>query len=163
MIDAAPVEQSGFDTDGVLGRRLIAWLIDVLLVSLLAVALHLLLAVLGLVTFGLGWTLFALMPLLPFGYSFFSLASRHAATPGQRLMHLVVREHSTGRRPTPLEAFVSTALFFISLGFPPLFLIAMVAPRHRTLHDLCSGLLMVHEQPLTVRHGAWNINTGRTA
>ena len=163
MIDAVPVTHPLFDTDGVLGRRLVAWLIDVVLVTVLAIVLHLVLAVLGLVTLGLGWSLLALMPLVPFLYSFLSLASRHAATPGQRHMGLVVREHSTGRRPSTLEAFVSTALFFLCLGFPLLFVIAVLNRRHRTLHDLLSGLVMVHAQPLTVRHGAWNMNTGRTA
>jgi uncharacterized RDD family membrane protein YckC len=106
--------------------------------------------------------LLVLMPLVPFAYAFGFLASRAAATPGQLVMGLTVVEHVTGRRPTPFEAFVSTAMFVFSFTFLPLFLVALVAPRHRTLHDLVSGLLVVRARPLTGRAGAWNMTGGET-
>jgi uncharacterized RDD family membrane protein YckC len=156
-VGAAPY----FDTESVLGRRVIAWLVDLVLVSLLIGLLDAVLAVLGFVTFGIGWALLWLMPLVPFAYSFLSLASRHAATPGQRLLGLTVVEHSTGRRPTAFEALVSTLVFVALLAtIAPLFLIALLTPRNRAPQDLIAGLLMVRQAPLTVRHGAWNMAPG---
>jgi uncharacterized RDD family membrane protein YckC len=162
MIDLPLEDTTLLDLSGVLERRLVAWLIDVVCVTVLCAVLHAFLAVLGLLTFGLGWLLLALLPLVPFAYAFGFLASRFAATPGQMLMQLTVIEHVTGRRPTPLEAFVSTAMFVFSFTFVPLFLVALVAPRHRTLHDLVSGLLVVRARPLTARAGAWSMAGGKT-
>ena len=150
-------------TEFVLRKRVLAWLLDVLMVAVLLGVLHLALGLLGLLTFGLGWTLYPLLPLVPFLYSFGSLAGRHAATPGQRLMGVAAVHHLTGQRPTVLEAFVSTAVFWLSLGFAPLLLIGLVTARHRTLHDLLSGLVFIRTPPLTVRRGAWNMTPGRAA
>jgi uncharacterized RDD family membrane protein YckC len=162
MIELPPTDPALLDTGGVLERRLIAWVADLVIIAILVAVLHFALAILGLLTFGLGWLLLALLPLVPFAYAFGFLASRSAATPGQMVMGLTVVDHVSGRRPTPLEAFVSTALFCISFTFVPLFLVALVTPRHRTLHDLVSGLLVVRAPPLTARVGAWNMPGGRT-
>jgi uncharacterized RDD family membrane protein YckC len=162
MIDRAPTDPALLDTGGVLERRLIAWLLDLVGIAIVVAVLHFVLAIVGLLTFGLGWLLLALLPLVPFAYAFGFLASRYAATPGQMLMGLTVVEHASGRRPTPLEAFVSTAMFCFSFTFAPLFLVALVTPRHRTLHDLVSGLLVVRAAPLTARVGVWNMPGGRT-
>lgn len=150
-------------TEGVLGRRLLAWLADVLLVALLMAVLHLLLGIVGLLTLGLGWGLFALTPLVPFAYSFLFLASRHAATPGQQLLGLAVLHDQTQRRPTALEALVSTALFWISLGVPLLLLVPLLNRRHRTLHDLASGLAMVRTGAAAPAGGVWNMSGPRAA
>jgi uncharacterized RDD family membrane protein YckC len=53
-------------------------------------------------------------------------------------------------------------MFCFSFTFAPLFLVALVTPRHRTLHDLVSGLLVVRAAPLTARVGVWNMPGGRT-
>jgi uncharacterized RDD family membrane protein YckC len=167
---ASPISAS---TEDVLRRRLIAWLIDALIVGVLLVLLHFALLVVGLLTLGIGWLLIGLLPAVPFAYSFAGLASRYAATPGQSAMGLTVVHHISGARPTPLEAFVSTALFYVSLTFAPILLIALVSARHRTLHDMVSGLLVVRgaageiptsvKPPLTEPHGVWNMPGGTTA
>ncbi len=159
MIDSQDVAAVPFNTTDVLGRRLVAWLIDAVLVLMLVVVLDAVLAVLGLITFGLGWTLFALTPLVPFCYAWVFLASRRAATPGQQFLGLMVVEHLSGRRPTALEAFVSTAVYVLSITFlAPVLLLALVTPRNRAPQDVLSGLVMVRRQPLTARHGAWNMS-----
>lgn len=164
MIEAISADPAILTTEGVLKRRLIAWLIDVVLVTVLVAVLYAVLAIVGLVTFGLGWALFAVVPVVPFAYAFGFLASGSAATPGQSLMGLYVVEHTTGRRPTALEALVSTAVFLVLLTtIAPVLLLALVAPRHRAPQDILSGLLMVHRDPLTTRRGVWNMSQRPTA
>lgn len=130
-------------TDGVLGRRFVAWFVDLLLVGVLVAVLHLALAIFGVLTLGLGWALLPAVAVVPFLYSFGFLASRHAATPGQHWLGLRVVQEATGLRPTPLEALVSSVVFWLSLGVPVLFLAVLFNRRHRTLHDLAGGLVMV--------------------
>ncbi len=128
----------------VLGRRVLAWLIDVLIVAVVLVVLHLFLAVLGLVTFGLGWTLYVLMPAVPFFYTAGFVASAAAATPGMRLVGIRVMENTRMSRPTPAEAVVWTLLYIASMTvFAPILLVALFTRDHQTLHDILTGLAVV--------------------
>ncbi len=131
-------------TREVLGRRVLAWVIDVVILAGVLIFLHLFLGVLGLVTFGLGWILYVLLPAVPFVYSAFFVGSSLSATPGMRLVGIRVGEHDTLRRPTPLEAVVWTALYVASMSvFAPILLVALFTRENRTLHDILSGLVVV--------------------
>jgi hypothetical protein len=55
---------------GVRLRRCLGWLIDLMLVGGLIAAVFGSFLLLGLVTFGLGWQLFGLVPLVPFAYHY---------------------------------------------------------------------------------------------
>ena len=150
-------------TDSVLSRRVIAWLIDAVFLTVLLAVLHVAVLIVGLLTLGAGWTLWPILPVVPFIYAWAFLASAQAATPGQRLMGVCVVEHLTNRRPTTLEALISTALFTISLAIAPILLVALVSRRHRTLHDLVSGLVVIHADPLTLTAGGWNMSPSRSS
>jgi uncharacterized RDD family membrane protein YckC len=138
-------------TDGVLGRRILAWLIDALLVAVLLAILYATLAVLGLVTFGLGWLLFAVLPAVPFAYTFLFVATQ-AATPGQRALGLCLAEHTTLRPPTPVEALVWAALYAVFVTFlAPVLLLALITPRNRAPHDVLAGLLLLRSDLIAGR------------
>jgi uncharacterized RDD family membrane protein YckC len=148
-------------TEGVLIRRVFAWLIDVLLIGLICVALWFALMLFGLVTLGLGLPLLGILPFVPFCYHMLFLAGPASATPGQSALGLVVRRNDDLGRPTPVQALVSTLLFYATLATSGLLLlIALFTVRRRTLHDLISGLVVVRTRALTGSPASWNMHGG---
>jgi uncharacterized RDD family membrane protein YckC len=153
-----------FLTGGVLSRRCVAWVIDIVLIVLLVWVLWWLMIFVGLLTFGLGWGAIGMLPFVPFCYHFFSLLGAASATPGQRMMGLTVRRNEDFGPPTALQAFISVLGFYLTLATSGvLLLVALFTIRHRTLHDLVSGLVVVRVQALTAPGGGWNIYGGASA
>jgi uncharacterized RDD family membrane protein YckC len=148
-------------TEGVLIRRMFAWLIDVLLIALIMVALWFALMLFGLLTLGLGLPLLGILPFVPFCYHMLFLAGPPSATPGQSALGLVVRRNDDFGHPTPVQAAVSTLLFYVTLATSGLLLlVALFTVRRRTLHDLLSGLVVVRARALTGGFGSWNMQGG---
>jgi uncharacterized RDD family membrane protein YckC len=148
-------------TEGVLGRRILAFLVDAVLVTVLCGALFVVLLALGLLTLGLSMPLLGLLPCVPVAYNWLSLASPLQATPGQRLLGLVVVRAADLAPPTVLEALVWTVGFVVTVSLGAIWLaVALVAPRHRTLHDIVSGLVVVRSRALTAPAPVWNPPSG---
>jgi uncharacterized RDD family membrane protein YckC len=151
-------------TAGVMSRRCVAWVIDVVLIALLIAVLGWVLFMFGLLTFGLGWGAMSVLPFVPFCYHFFSLLSVASATPGQRMVGLTVRRNDDLGPPTGLQAFLSVLCFYLTLATSGLLLVvALFTIRHRTLHDLVSGLVVVRVEALTAQGGGWNMYSGASA
>jgi uncharacterized RDD family membrane protein YckC len=135
------------DTDlieGVIARRVVSWLVDLVVIGLLISALSLSLLVGWLLTLGITLPALGLLPLVPFLYHALFLASSLSATPGQRLFGLVVRRSEDCGRPLPVQAVCSTLLFYLTLALGVVWLaIACLTVRRRILHDLLSGLVVV--------------------
>jgi uncharacterized RDD family membrane protein YckC len=148
-------------TEGVLTRRVFAWLIDVLLIALIMVALWFTLVLFGLLTLCLGLPLLGILPFVPFCYHMLFLAGPPSATPGQSALGLIVRRNDDLGRPTPVQAVVSTLLFYATLATSGLLLlVALFTVHRRTLHDLLSGLVVVRSRALTRGLGSWNMQGG---
>jgi len=151
---------------GVLCRRCFGWLTDLVLVAMLVGALWSSLLLLGLVTFGLGWWFLGLVPLVPFAYHCLFLTAHMSATPGQALFGLLVRRDDDLGPPTLPQAVISTLVFYLTLATTGLLLlVALFTRRHRTLHDLVSGLVVVrrhawHDWALTTGAASWNMHPG---
>ncbi|HUB12157.1 MAG TPA: RDD family protein [Acetobacteraceae bacterium] len=164
MIFRAPFPDDAALTQGVMSRRVVAWFIDVVLIVLLLVGLWLGLMVFGILTLGLGFGAMSVLPFVPFCYHFLSLISPLSATPGQHWLGLVVLDNASFVRPNALQAVISTLVFYLTLATSGLLLlVALVTIRHRTLHDLISGLVVVRIetlQPLTPPFGYGNIPGG---
>jgi uncharacterized RDD family membrane protein YckC len=130
--------------EGVMTRRVFAWLIDVILIALIFSILWVFLLMFGLLTLGLGFGAMALLPAVPFLYHFLSLLRSASATPGQALLGLTVRRDEDLGPPTGLQALIFTAVFYLTMATSGLLLlIALFTVRHRTLHDLASDLVVV--------------------
>jgi uncharacterized RDD family membrane protein YckC len=146
---------------GVLSRRCAAWLLDVLVLMILTGGLWFVLLMFGLATLGLGFGAMGLLPLVPFLYHFISLMSGASATPGQQICGLTVRREADLGPPTALQALISVILYYLTLATSGLLLvIALFTVRHRTLHDLLSGLVVVRVramEALTKPAGVWNM------
>lgn len=83
---------------GVLTRRVVAFLIDVVVISIPIILAVIFISIFGLVTFGLGWGLFWLISpatvIWPIVYYGMSLGGPHSATWGMRMMDLQLRTFS---------------------------------------------------------------------
>ncbi len=154
---APPFQDATALTRGVLSRRCLAWLVDVVLIACLTAVGWVALFTFGLLTLGLGMPLLGLLSLVPFCYNFVFLAGM-AATPGQALLGLrVLRDDDLGR-PSGLQALLSTLLYYLTLATSGLLLlVALFTARHRTLHDLLSGLVVVRARALTAAPASWNM------
>jgi uncharacterized RDD family membrane protein YckC len=161
MSFGSPYLDDDFLTGGVMSRRCVAWVIDVFLIAMLIWVLWWILLMFGLLTLGLGFGAMSILPFVPFCYHFFSLLGTASATPGQRLMGLAVRRNDDLGPPTGLQAFLSVLLFYLTMATSGLLLVvALFTTRHRTLHDLVSGLVVVRVQALTAQGGGWNMYGG---
>ena len=118
----------------------------------------------GLLTLGLGFPLLGVLPFVPFCYHVLFLAGPSSATPGQRDDGADGAAQRRSRPPDALQAVISTLVFYLTLATSGLLLlVALFTDRHRTLHDLVSGLVVVRAeamQPLTPPFGYGNIAGG---
>lgn len=135
--------------EGVLWRRVAAYLVDLVCIGVLAIVVWCVFAVLWLVSFGLlGPLLWFLFGLLPLAYHTLLLSGRHSATFGMRWFDLELRS-VTGERPGFLQALVQTAFFYLTVAMTCslVLLFALFNRRSRTLHDFLSGTVMVRTLP----------------
>ncbi|MEZ5913201.1 MAG: RDD family protein [Paracoccaceae bacterium] len=121
-------------------KRLIAWLVDTLLVALLT------LLIVPFTAFTAIFFLPALFLTVGMVYRTLSIA-RHSATPGMRLMAIELRTHRGTWFDLPL-AFWHTLGYTLSMAFvlPQVISVALMAlgPRGQGLTDLILGSVMVN-------------------
>ena len=137
--------------EGVIGRRVLGWMVDAAILVILAWLIGGGAVVLTLLTMGLAGGLM-LLPwgmALPILYATLSIASPLSATPGQALMGLVVRSEGDGGHPSFGQAFTAATLHALSWAAGGLPLLAPAfSSRSRTLHDLFSGTLVMRAAAL---------------
>src|SRR3984885_4341954 len=164
MSFGSPYLDDDFLTGGVMSRRCVAWVIDVFLIAMLIWVLWWILLMFGLLTLGLGFGAMSLLTFVPFCYNFLSLLGTSSATPGQQMMGLTVRRDYDLGPPTGLQALASVLLFSLTLATSGLLLVvALFTTRHRALHDIVSGLVVVRVRALTAGGGGWNMPGGASA
>ena len=137
----------------VLRRRVAAAVIDALLCLALAGLLILSGVILGVLTFGLGLALLTLLPAIPLLYHWLFLAFM-SATPGQRMMGLVVRRDADLGPPSGVASLVWALGFALTLTFTGgllWLLVVLLTVRKRALHDIIPGLVIVRAAALAAR------------
>lgn len=130
---------------GVRSRRVLAFLVDYALIALFMVPVWLAVSVLGLLTFGVGFGLFALVgPATALTYVALTLGGPFQATWGMRAFDLVI-ERLDGETIDGMTAIVHTVLFWAGNAIlSPLVLLATLFTwRKRTLHDNLLGAQVV--------------------
>jgi uncharacterized RDD family membrane protein YckC len=141
--------------DGVLARRVIAFIIDFIIISIPVVLAAMFIFAFGIVTLGLGFALYWLLPsatviwaMLYFG---FTLGGWASATIGMRVMDLEMRTWYGAPAYFVLGA-VHAIFFWISVSVltPLILVVGFFNPRKRLLHDILVGAVLIN-------------NTGRTA
>ena len=135
--------------EGVLMRRVIAFIIDSIILTVAIVVSAVVLGVLGILTLGIAWLgYFILVPGVLFAYYVATLGSPARATVGMQVMDIVL----TPTRSTPLDgglAVVHPIAGWIAQALTPLVLfIPLFTQRRQMLHDLVVGTLMVRRSPM---------------
>jgi uncharacterized RDD family membrane protein YckC len=134
---------------GVLTRRIIAFVIDLFVLAVPVILAVIFIAVFGLVTLGLGWTLFFLVSpasviwaLIYYGAS---LGGPHSATIGMLMMDLELRTWYGAPSYFVLGA-MHAVLFWISISMlsPFILLIGLFNTRRRLLHDIVLGTVVIN-------------------
>jgi uncharacterized RDD family membrane protein YckC len=121
------------------------FIIDAIIIAILTAVAFLVVAVLGVLTLGLGWLLFGLVfPAVGLGYNAFTIGGSKSATFGQRIMGLTVPMWFGGK-VTPLIAAFHALLFWVSLTvFAPILLWCFFDARKRQLHDILAGVVVIN-------------------
>jgi uncharacterized RDD family membrane protein YckC len=135
--------------EGVLARRLLAFLVDVVIITAPMVFIALFILIFGLVTFGLGWALYFL--LYPVGvlwalfYYGFTLGGPHSATVGMRVMDIEMRTWHGAPAYFVLGA-VHAVIYWLSVSLltPFIVLIGLFNDRRRLLHDFILGTVVIN-------------------
>lgn len=157
-MDAASAHPHAYDPDrhpeyfeGVVARRIIAFLVDIIILALPLMVLALMILIVGILTLGLGLLLFWLMPAVAtiwaLAYYGFCFAHPSSATIGMRMMDLEMRTWS-GERSYFLLGAVHAVLFWISVTAltPLVLLVALLNARRRLLHDMVLGTVVVNNE-----------------
>jgi uncharacterized RDD family membrane protein YckC len=154
--DGAPSYQHAFDPyaepdlfRNVLMRRVIAFIIDVIILAIPVVLAVLFIAVFGLLTLGLGWALFWLVSpasiIWAVVYYGTTLGGPHSATLGMRVMDLELRTWYGAPGYFVLGA-AHAVLFYVSISVltPLILLIGLFNARRRLAHDIVLGTVVIN-------------------
>jgi len=134
---------------GVLTRRVFAFLIDLVVLSVPVILAYVFIAVFGLITLGLGWALFwlawpasVIWAVIYYGAS---LGGPHSATIGMRVMDLELRTWYGAPCYFVLGA-MHAVLFWLSVSFlsPLVLLVGLFNGRRRLLHDIVLGTVVIN-------------------
>ncbi|MGQ3674729.1 RDD family protein [Xanthobacter sp. TB0139] len=145
-----PVTQPEY-FDGVLSRRIVAFLLDVVLILGPIFGLAIFIFLFGILTLSLGWMLFSLLgPALIIWailYSAITLGSPASATIGMRMMNIELRTWY-GAPCYSLLGAVHAVCFWVSVSAltPLVLLLPLFNNRRRLLHDYLLGTVMVNSE-----------------
>jgi uncharacterized RDD family membrane protein YckC len=136
--------------EGVLARRVVAFVIDIIIIAIPLVAASVFIFVFGLVTFGLGWALFWLLSPASVAWALvyygLTLGSPASATIGMRAMELQMRTWYGAPAYFVLGA-VHAIVYWISVSVltPFILLVGFFNARRRLLHDMLVGTIIINK------------------
>ena len=135
--------------EGVLARRCMAFLIDLVILAVPVLFVAIFIFFFGLVTLGLGWALYALFSpatviwaIVYYGMTFGGPAS---ATVGMRVMEIEMRTWYGAPAYFVLGA-VHAVVYWLTVSFltPFILLVAFFNDRRRLLHDMLVGTIVIN-------------------
>lgn len=135
--------------EGVLSRRLIAFLIDLVVIAVPVVLAAMFIFVFGIVTLGLGFALYWLLPagsvIWAIVYFGATLGGPSSATIGMRAMDLEMRTWYGAPAYFVLGA-VHAIVFWVSISAltPFILVVAFFNERRRLLHDIVLGTVVIN-------------------
>ena len=135
--------------DGVVARRVVAFLIDFLILASPVVFVAMFIFVVGIVTFGLGFLFYALlwpaMVIWAIVYYGMTLGSPASATIGMRVMEIEMRTWYGSPAYFVLGA-VHAVVFWVTVSAitPLILLVCLFNGRRRCLHDILVGTVVIN-------------------
>lgn len=144
----AAYSSEGHLTGGVIGRRLVAYLIDAVVIFCLVAIFYVVIGVLGVVTLGLAWLAYAIpAPAIGILYSALTISSASQGTIGMRMTGVKMIEERTGGTVPALTAAAHALFFYVALLSFVLFvinvLIGLFRNDRRMGHDLLAGITAI--------------------
>jgi uncharacterized RDD family membrane protein YckC len=135
--------------EGVLPRRVIAFIIDFVIIAVPVVLAAMFIFAFGIVTLGLGWALYWLLPpasvIWAIAYFGFSLGGPASATIGMRVMDLEMRTWYGAPAYFVLGAVHAIVFWFsVSALTPFILLVCFFNERRRLLHDIVLGTIVIN-------------------
>ena len=149
--------------EGVLARRCIAFLIDVVIIAIPVLLAAIFIFIFGIITLGLGWALYWLLSpgtvvwaIVYYGMTFGAPAS---ATIGMRVMDIEMRTWY-GAPAYFVLGGVHAVVYWLTVSFltPFVLLVAFFNERRRLLHDMLVGTVVINtrERAETLQRNAWS-------
>jgi uncharacterized RDD family membrane protein YckC len=144
--------------EGVLARRVLAFAIDFVIIAIPVVLMAMFIFAFGIITLGLGFALYYFLPAAAVIWALFyfgaTLASPSSATIGMRAMDLEMRTWYGAPAYFVLGA-VHAIVFWMTMSFPPVLLVAFLNERRRLLHDMLLGTVVINNarRAATLRAG----------
>jgi uncharacterized RDD family membrane protein YckC len=135
--------------EGVLARRVVAFVIDLVVIALPLAAAAMFIFVFGLLTFGLGWALFWLLSPASVIWALFyygmTMGSPASATLGMRAMELEMRTWYGAPAYFVLGA-VHAIVYWVSVSLlsPLILVVGFLNARRRLLHDMVAGTIVIN-------------------
>lgn len=135
--------------DGILTRRVLAYLIDIVIIGAVALVFLLLNLIAGFLTLGLAWlTVPIIAPVAVLLYYVVTLGSSRRATVGMQVCDITLVP-TEGPPHEELKALIHPFVFWVTIWiFWPLLFIGLFTQRRQLLHDLITGTLMVRRSPM---------------
>ncbi|GGF73494.1 RDD family protein [Azorhizobium oxalatiphilum] len=136
---------------GVLSRRLVAFMIDAVMITGPIVLLAIFIFLFGIVTLSLGWMLFPLLSpafiIWAICYNALTLGSPSSATLGMRLMDIQMRTWYGAPAYSVLGA-VHAVCFWLSVSIftPFVLLVGLFNARRRLAHDFLLGTVVINTE-----------------
>jgi uncharacterized RDD family membrane protein YckC len=145
--------------EGVLARRVVAFIIDFIIIAVPVLLTAMFIFAFGIVTLGLGFALYWLLPpatvIWALGYFGFTLGGPHSATIGMRVMEIEMRTWYGAPAYFVLGAVHAIAFWFTVSFFSPLILlVAFFNERRRLLHDILLGTVIINSPARAAMRGA---------
>ena len=137
--------------EGVVARRVVAFLIDFVILAVPVVFVSMFIFVIGIVTFGLGFLFYALlwpgMVIWAVAYYGLTLGGPASATIGMRVMDIEMRTWYGAPAYFVLGA-VNAVVFWITVSMitPLVLLVCLFNERRRCLHDFLVGTVVINNE-----------------
>ena len=129
-------------------RRVVAYLIDIVIVGGLMAIAFVAISISGLFSFGLGFALIVpVLFIIPIAYHTFLIGGPYSATWGMRFMAIEVRRWRGGC-PDFLQATILTILFFGSVEMTGwiILIVGFFSDSRRCLHDYFWGTVFINKR-----------------
>jgi uncharacterized RDD family membrane protein YckC len=141
--------------EGVLARRMIAFLIDLFIITVPIILACIFIFLFGLITFGLGWGLFLLLVpgsvIWALVYCGATMGGPASATIGMRTVDIEVRTWYGAPCYFLLGAVHAIAFWVTTSALTPLvLLVGLLNERQRLLHDFLLGTVVINNERRTV-------------
>jgi uncharacterized RDD family membrane protein YckC len=135
--------------ESLLTRRVSAFIVDSIILSIMVFILTLILFIAGLVTFGITWlTIPIILPISILIYYSATLGSDSRATIGMRMFDIILVP-TKGLALDGWKILIHPIVYWISIwAFAPLLFIGLFTQRRQLLHDFITSTMMLRKSPL---------------